>query len=184
MEEAKEISYEEAVKIGIREGIKYIKDQEYYKTKKRYDRRLRNTRLLFQNYRVLKMHHKLAATSIKQIDGEKAIDILDDIESINDEEQYIQSISRTRTRTLIIIRHIDKVIKYYDSICKAEGGSKKRRCDIIKALYIDKVNGDIIPTYDEVGEKLEISGKTVSRDVWRALEELSVLLFGIDGIKL
>lgn len=110
--------------------------------------------------------------------------MLDDIEAIDDEEQYIQAISRTKVRTLVIIRHINRVIKYYDIICKAEGGNKKRRCDIIKSLYIDPVKNDIIPTYDEVGEKLDISGKTVSRDVWRAIEELSILLFGIDGIKL
>lgn len=34
MEENNNVSYKEAVRIGVREGIKYIKDQEYYKTKK------------------------------------------------------------------------------------------------------------------------------------------------------
>lgn len=184
MEDSKVISYEEAVKIGIREGIKYIKDQEYYKTKKRYDRRLRNTKLLLSHYRTIKAHYALADTSIKQIDGEKAIDVLDEIEAIDDEEQYVQSISRTKIRTMIIVRHINKVIKYYEAICKSEGGNKKRRCDIIKILYIDNVKDDITPSYDEVGEKLGISGKTVSRDVRRAIGDISILLFGIDGLKL
>ena len=57
------MDYEEAVKIGVREGIKYIKEQEYHKTKKRYDRRLRNTRMLLKHYRNLKIHDKLADKS-------------------------------------------------------------------------------------------------------------------------
>ena len=178
------ITHEEAVKIGIREGIKYLKDQEFHKTKKRYDRRLRNTRLLLRNYRNLQMHYKLAESSVKYIEQEKAIDVLDDIEAIDDEEQYVQAISRTKERTKAMVKHIDRVLKYYDIICKAEGGLKKRRCDIIKALYVDPVKDDVIPTYQDVGVKLDISGKTVARDVWRAIEDISVLLFGIDGIKL
>ena len=51
-------------------------------------------------------------------------------------------------------------------------------------LYIDDTEEDVAPTYEKVAEKLEISPKTVSRDVWLALEDLSILLFGIDGIKL
>lgn len=178
------ITYEEAVKIGIREGIKYIKEQEYKRTQKRYDRRLRNTRLLLKHYRSLNAHSKMASYSISKVEQEKAVDVLDDIESIDDEEQYIQSISRTKIRTLIIIKHINKVLKYYEAICNTEGKNKKRKYQVIRMLYIDDTKEDVAPTYEKVAEKLEISPKTVSRDVWLALEDLSILLFGIDGIKL
>lgn len=178
------IDYDEAVKIGIREGIKYIKEQEYYKTKKRYDRRLRNTRLLLKNYRALMAHSRMANSSISQVKKENAIDLLDDIDSIDDEEQYIQAISRTKIRTLIILKHIDKVLNYYRLICNAEEGDKKRRCEMIRILFIDKTDNDIVPTYEEIAAQLEISKKTVGRDVEKAIKDLSLLLFGIDGIKL
>lgn len=178
------ISYDEAVKIGVREGIKYIKEQEYYKTKKRYDRRLRNTRLLLKSYRGLMSHTKMANSSINQVRNENAIDILDDINCINDEELYVQAISRTKIRTLIIIKHIDKVLNYYRIICGAEGGNKKRRYKIINFLFIEKTADDIIPTYEDAAERLEISSKTVGRDVQEAIKDLSLLLFGVDGIKL
>ncbi|SHI90574.1 hypothetical protein SAMN05444401_1745 [Clostridium amylolyticum] len=184
LEETKTISYEEAIKIGIREGINYIKEQEYYKTKKRYDRRLRNTRLLLKHYRGLKAHNKIANNIIDKIYDENAIDVLDDIEAVNDEEQYVQALSRTKIRTLVIVGHINKAIKYYESICESEGRVKERRYKIIKYMYIDPSKDDITPTYEQVAEHFDLSVKTVGRDVREAVEDLSILFFGIDGIKL
>jgi len=178
------IDYNEAVKIGIREGIKYIKEQEYYKTKKRYDRRLRNTRLLLKHYRNLKVHSRLADSSANSIYESNAIDILDDINPIDDEEQYVQAISRTKIRTSIIIGHINRVMEYYKAICKNDGNVKERRFNIIKYMYIDPVKDDTSPTYEEAAEYFNLNVRTVGRDVRAAIEDLSILFFGIDGIKL
>ncbi|EJO5347313.1 hypothetical protein NRP93_001390 [Clostridium botulinum] len=182
--EQNNITYEEAVKIGIREGIKYIKEQEYYKTTKRYDRRLRNTRLLLKHYRTLNVHNKIANSAVKQVNEGNAVDILDEIDSINDEEQYIQAICRTKIRTMIIIEHMNKAISYYQSICKNEGKNKERRYNIIRYIYMDSHEDIKAPTYEEVAEYFNINVKTVSRDIKSAIEDLSVLFFGIDGIKL
>lgn len=178
------ISYEEAVKIGVREGIKYIKEQEYQKSTKIYDRRLRNTRLLLKHYRGLTIHSDFSDTVINKVYYENAVDVLDDIEAINDEEQYVQAISRTKVRTTIMVGHINKSIKYYEAICKSEGKNKIRRYEIIKYMYIDPNENQTIPTYEEVAEKFDITIKTVGRDVRLAIEDLSILFFGIDGIKL
>jgi hypothetical protein len=178
------ISREEAIKIGVREGIRYIKEQEYYKTKKRYDRRLRNTRLLLKHYRSLKIHGKITDSSVNAIYQDNAIDVLDDIEAINDEEQYIQALSRTKKRTLIIVGHLNKAMKYYESVCKSEGKAKERRFNIIKYIYIDVCKDEVAPTYDEAAEHFSITVKTIGRDVRGAIEDLSILFFGIDGIRL
>lgn len=178
------MDYEEAVKIGIREGIKYIKEQEYYKTKKRYDRRLRNTRLLLKHYRDLKIHDKLAEDSANNIYENNAIDVLDEVDSIDDEEQYVQAISRTKIRTSIIVGHINKSMEYYRAICQQDGNVKKRRYDIIKYLYIDPTKTDLVPTYEEAARHFNLNVRTVGRDVRNAIEDLSILFFGIDGIKL
>lgn len=184
MNKEKIISYEDAVKIGIREGIKYIKDQEYYKTKKKYDRRLRNTKLLLKHYRSLQKHTQITKDSVSKIQEENAIDVLDDIESINDEEQYVQAIERTKIRTKIIVNHVNKAISYYEHICNKEGQIKERRFKIIKYMYIDNTKNDEIPTYEDVATHFNINIKTVGRDVRSAIEDLSILFFGIDGLKL
>ena len=178
------ISYEDAVRVGIREGNKYVKEQEYHKTTKRYDRRLRNTRLLIKHYRTLKAHNKIADNSTNKVYEENVIDVLDDIEAIDDEEQYIQSLSRTKIRTLIIVGHMNKAMKYYKCICESEGKGKERRYNIIKYMYIDPREDDIIPSYEEVAEHFGFNIRTVGRDIRMAIEDLSILFFGIDGIKL
>lgn len=178
------ITYEEAVKIGIREGIKYLKEQEFYKTKKRYDRRLRNTRLLLKNYRSFKIHDKLADNSNTKIYEENAVDVLDDVEAIDDDEQYVQALSRTKKRTMVIVSHINKALKYYESICKSEGKLKERRYDIIYYMYIAHSEDELIPNYEQVADHFNITVKTVGRDVRSAIEDLSILFFGIDGLKL
>lgn len=184
MEETKIISYEEAVKIGIREGIKYIKGQEYYKTKKRYDRRLRNTRLLLKHYRSLKAHNKMVNSIKDEIYTENAVDVLDDIEALNDEEQYVQALSRTKIRTLVIVGHMNKAMRYYEAICKSEGKVKERRYNIIKYVYLDPTKDDLTPTYEEAAEHFNLTVRTIGRDIRSAIEDLSILFFGIDGIKL
>lgn len=178
------MTYEEAVKIGIREGIKYIKEVEYRKTTKRYDRRLRNTRLLLKHYRTLKAHNKIADSSTNKINEENAVDVLDDIEAIDDEEQYVQSLSRTKIRTLIIVGHINKAMKYYKAICENEDNTKKRRFNIIKYAYMDSNTDEIVPSYEEIADHFNLNVKTVGRDVRLAIEDLSILFFGIDGINL
>lgn len=177
------ISYEDAVKVGIREGIKYIKEQEFIKTKKRYDRRLRNTSLLLKNYRKLIIHSTISAETTNKINEDNAIDMLDDIQSIDDEEQYVQAITRTKKRTLVIIQHINRCLKYYKTIAKEEGSLRKY--EIIKKLFIENnKDKDKVLSYEEVAEMLDISVRTVSRDVKDATKDLSVLFFGVDGIKL
>lgn len=175
------ISYEDAVKIGIREGIKFIKEEEFYKTKKRYDRRLRNTNLLLKNYRKLIMHSSISLETTNKIIEDNAIDMLDDIESISDEEQYVQAITRTKKRTLVIIKHINRCLNYYKAIAEEDGS--RRRYNIIRKLFIENEK-EKAPSYEEVADIFCISVRTVSRDINEAVKELSVLFFGVDGIKL
>ena len=145
---------------------------------------MRNTRLLLKHYRALKVHNKISENTSAAIYEENAIDVLDNIESIDDEEQYVQAISRTKIRTKIIIGHINKAMKYYKAICESEDNTKARRYKIIKYAYIDLQKDDIAPTYEEIAEHFNLNVKTVGRDVRLAIADLSILFFGIDGINL
>lgn len=175
------IDYEEAVKLGIREAIKYIKEQEYNKKNKMYDRRLRNTRLLLKNYRSLQFHKKMCVNIKNNINEKNALDILDDFDFEDNAEQYIQSIARTKTRTKLMLDHIDKSLKYYKNICIAD--NKERKYNIIKYIYIDE-SSEGVKTYEEAAEYFNLSIKTISRDTREAIEDLAILFFGIDGLKL
>ena len=51
-------------------------------------------------------------------------------------------------------------------------------------MYIEPSKEEVVPSYEKVAEHFDITTKTVGRDVRAAIEDLSILFFGIDGIKL
>lgn len=180
-----------SITAGINEGVKRVM-LEYDRKKKsnlktKYDSRLRNTGLLLKNYRNFKEYCKNAIyeelNNIKEGAQEEfsVIEIFDKMYDVDDDATIVQSILRAKERTLIIIKHIDTCIDFYEY--KAENSKNvelKRRVDVIKRLYIN----DEIETFEEIAQDLFISTKTVNRDRKKATEELAPLIFGADGISM
>lgn len=174
---------------GVNEGLKRAM-VEYDKEKKanykmKYDKRLRNTGLLLKNYRNFKEHCKYAIyDDIQEVknnieESTSIVEILDKMYDIKDEATIVQSILKAKERTLIIIRHIDTCIDFYEY--KASNSTNieyQRRVEVIKRLYIN----DEIETFEDIAKDLYISTKTVNRDRKKATEELAPLIFGADGI--
>jgi hypothetical protein len=175
-----DISLEKIIEIGVQAGVREALDrlgrEKEERRKGRYDRRLRNTDLLLKNYKTFIAHCKTAVYTSKQLVGNNAVDILDEIED-SDDEVYIQSIMRTKERTAIIVKHIKRVLEYYRYISKKDS-ELERRCNVVFGIYIDR------KTYRQLAEELYCSTKTIERDRKESIEELSVLIFGVDGLKL
>lgn len=175
-----DISLDKIIEIGVQAGVREALDrlgrEKEERRKGRYDRRLRNTDLLLKNYKTFIAHCNAAIYTSKQLAANNAIDILDEIED-SDEEVYVQSIMRTKERTAIIVKHIKKVLDYYRYISRREL-ELERRCNVVFGIYIDR------KTYRQLAEEFYCSTKTIERDRKEAIEELSVLIFGVDGLKL
>ncbi len=148
-------------------------------TKKPYDKRLYNTKLLLRNYRKLKQHYESAVTSIGEIEHDEITGEIDKGFGSND-NTYIKSILRTRGRTIIIVKHIDRLLNHYRLTAEVGGGNELRKYKVIESMYLE---ADRL-TMEQIAEKNNCSVGTVKNDHKKAIEELSVLLFGIDGIKL
>lgn len=164
------------VQVGVREALDRIAKDKEEKRKSRYDRRLRNTDLLLRNYQKFVAHCNTAVYTSKQLKQANAIDILDEVEDEED-EIYVQSIMRTRERTFIIVKHIKRILSYYKFITGSEP-DKLRKYNVITGLYIER------KTYNQLSEELYCSTKTIERDKKEAIDELSVLIFGVDGLRL
>ena len=70
-----ELAIQRGVEVGTRAAMEYLEEEKKAQRKGRYDRRLRNTRLLLKNYRAFKGHAQDAVFNAKQA-KESAIDIL------------------------------------------------------------------------------------------------------------
>ena len=159
-------------------AVKQIEKERQDKIKSRYDRRLRNTEMLLRNYNNFK-EHAGNATYCEEIekDGlEEDMDYDKDIDNL-----FINSILKTKKRTEIMLQHIDNCIEYYTYKCLASDRDDiQRRIQVIKMLYINEEP----MSYEEISEELNCSTKTINNTKKAAIKELSVLIFGIDGVKL
>ena len=176
-----ELAIQRGIDTGTKAAMEYIMEEKKTQQKGRYDRRLRNTRLLLKNYRTLKQHAQGAVFNARKA-KENAVDILDNLDDFTfDDTLYIESIKRSQQRTIIIMRHIDEMLKYYRIACEQSGREDEMRCyRIIMKTYID----DERKTAEQIAEEENIERRTVYKNITTAIKPLSGLIFGVDSLKL
>lgn len=166
---------------GIRIGMKEIENIKFERIKNKTDTRRHNTEMLLKNYNSFKKHFEDSIYSSEQLSEDEEIDFskFDFDEPMK--ESYIKAIIKSKTRTEIILKQIDTFLEYFNIKClTSKREDVQRRGQVIKLLY---TNEETL-TFEEVAEELHISTKTVDRDKKAAIKELSVLFFGIDGLKI
>lgn len=168
----KEINIDETINKAVKEAIK-----EYDKEKKVEQRKnvFHNTRLLLKHYNELKNHVENAVDDINKVKNYELFksDYVD-MEKIYD-ETYIRSIKRSKTRTLIMISHIDVAMETLRNTQKALGTMEKYLA--LEKFYKDR------KSYEIISEDLNCSVITARRWINEMVSELSINLFGIEGIK-
>lgn len=172
----------EGVSMGIKQGLEQAKNEENLKERITYDIKLKNTRLLLKNYRKFVSFCEQATVSEKELESATVEDILDKLYcAVYDEVTIVQSILVSKKRTEIILTHIEKIINFYifDSE-NSKNNEKNRRAHVLEDLYI---KGKKQPRTSEIAKKYCISERQVNRDKNVAIEEIAVLMFGIDGIR-
>lgn len=178
-----ELSQKEIISIaaeaGAQAAMKYFNNKKEKDKLQRHDKRLRNTKILLSNYRTLKEHIKYAIYDAKQIIEEKAVDILDLMWEDNNSVVFVDSIKRSVGRTIIIMKHIDDMLEIYKHLCMTSNKEEEHRhWTVINALYIDENP----MTVEEIADIEHVEIRTIYRDVKHAIDKLSSLIFGIDGI--
>ncbi len=169
-----------AAEAGAKAALETIEKEKKKAQQSRYDKRLRNTKLLLRNYRMFKEHTESAVFEASQL-NESAIDILDMMwEQSSTGELFVESIKKSVARTQIIMTHVIDMMGLYEIYClrstKPEDG---RRYRVIEKLYIM----DNPMSIKEIASMEGIDDRTVYKDVDAACEKLSALIFGIDGIR-
>lgn len=167
-----------AAQAGAAAGIQEFKRLADEKTAYRRDKRYHNTKLLMKHYRDFREHVKNSVYSDDQIDRSRdADDWLNLMDSVADDEIYIKSIMRTRKRTEIIVAHIDTMLDFY----KTQGEKDPSKALRYKAIMSIYGQGN---TFAETAEQMQIGERYAYRLEQQGIEDLSVLLFGIDGLKI
>lgn len=178
-EQLKDI-YEKAAAIGAKEALKMFGQERKKEQGKRADRRLRNTKLLLRNYHMLKEHAENSVFGRTQME-ESALDILESMMSMYDNEVIIESIKRSATRTAVIVSHIETMFGLYEAYCGNAPNREieMRRYEVVWDMYM----ADNTLSAKEIAEKQHMSKDNVYADLRVATERLTALIFGVDGLK-
>lgn len=169
---------EKAAVAGAKAGIDRYEVELKDRQKKYRDKRYHNTKLLLRNYRMLQINAENSVFGRSQME-ESAADILDNMMNMYNDEVIVESIKTSATRTAIIVSHVKTMIRMYQICCEQSGNEiDKRRYDIIYGLYIS----DPKITRKELMDKWNISSDTTYTDEKIAIERLSALIFGVDGL--
>ena len=111
---------------------------------------------------------------------ESALDILESMMSIYNDEVIIQSIKNSATRTAIIVSHIETMFGLYYSYCDRSTNREidLRRYNVVWDMYMAE---DTLSA-KEIAEKQNISKDSVYSDLRVGIERLTALIFGVDGL--
>lgn len=172
--------YEKAAAIGAKEALKTFEQERKKEYSGRADRRLRNTKLLLRNYHMLKEHAENSVFGRTQME-ESALDILESMMSMYDNEVIIESIKRSATRTAVIVSHIETMFELYYAYCEKSLNREidMRRYAVVWDMYMD----DDELSVKEIAKKQNISVRNVYSDLKIAIEKITALIFGVDGLK-
>lgn len=162
----------EVAEIAARVAIEFVQKEQDKQRKSQRDRRLRNTRLLLKNYRRFAVH----AVNLK--DELDELNILEQADML-DQDFAIESIKRSKERTLAIVKFVDQMLKVYRLLCESTGRAEDmRRYDTVYQMYISEEK----KTADEIAECHSVDRSTVFRDIKAATNALTALFFGVDGV--
>lgn len=153
--------FEDMIQKAAKAAVREWKRQE--EVERRRDK-YHNTFTLMKCYRDAVFHVENAVS-----DGEQL-----ELKGMTEEQQqmYLESIRRTRFKTLIMTAHIDKAVEEIERRRKAAGKEVEYR-----AFELYFMQGW---DYEQIAEELDTGKNTPRRWITKIINELSVLLWGID----
>ena len=122
-----------------------------------FDTRYHDVNLLMKNYRKLKAHYA----------------------NVSPETLEVSVICSMKRKTGLMMSHVDKMLTAYEAICQnSENPDEERRWQALYLRYIDAKRLSV----DNIASLLGIDRRTFYRDINKAMEDMAVLLFGIEAI--
>ncbi|WOC33462.1 MULTISPECIES: hypothetical protein [Caproicibacterium] len=176
-----------AVKFAAREASKAtmekLKNEQKKERQAWYDKRLYNTKLLLRNYRMLNAYVNGAVYEESDSEEEEsAMQILDLMcaEAWRTDDVEVASIKKSAVRTHILMDHVNSMLGLYRVFCEQSSRPEDlRRWRVISGAYIEEPERSFAEMACE--EHCEI--RTIQRDVKYAIEKITALLFGVDGLE-
>lgn len=174
----------ELVKAAGREGAR--KGVEAYERRKEKEceelaGRLRNSaKDIIINYRRLKGLKNTSVCDIDTVTYPTLKEILEGLAGrVRADEFTLNSTTRNKIKTGMLMNHVDVKLAEYKKECRRNRiVDVQRRYRVVEMLYLQEDR----MTVDEVAEAEGCDKSTIYRTLEKAYDDLTVLIFGIDGV--
>lgn len=170
------VNIQEIATAAAVEALKIQKTEERARKRKN---RFHNTELLLKHYLGLVEHFENSQDTATE-------DVIEafSIEDLDDEDVTILAIRRSRIRTVVMIKQMESSLARLKSRMDIKGQPEKY--DVIRKLYLEP-SKSLIQWSDRlqlVAAEIHCGESSVRR--WRneMIDELSILLFGVDALQL
>ncbi len=152
--------------VAIRAARKALKEQESKKRTRNYQ----NTKKLMENY------NRICQSVEEGISDLSEMDNADELGEFTEEDVFINSILKSKLRSIIMIAHIDKCLKLLEVEEYRKNTPEKYLA--FKYYYLDGMK------QDSIVEVLGATDRTMRRWITELTNILSVYLFGADAVLL
>lgn len=133
------------------------------------DWKLRNTKLLLKNYRML---HKHCEEIVEQLEGYEGI-------LFSSNELNLQTLMKYKAKTKKLMNYFDSTFSHYKDFCLAQGINGTRKIGGIEKMYIDNHKMSV----EKISEYYNVDKRTIHRDLKKGADELAIFLFGVDSLE-
>lgn len=165
------------------EAIRAYRKEEKNDIKRTADRRLYNTRMLLENYRSLNEYAKSAVYSVEQMMmdskiGQEEVEILMKC-GLKADDLWIRSVASGAVKVKTLMAQVNKMLDIYRIDCETSASkTKQRQYRVIYNMYLSEKRMSTKEIAEQEGEEV----RTIQNDAKAAREDLTPLIFGIDGL--
>lgn len=177
-----EAQLEDMIKKASEAGAEAYKKEQSQSTRRKVDRMLYKTKVLLEKYTWLKAYAKNSVYTLEQ--AEKVNDGMADIEvltkfGIFDNDKTLHNLKRGVITVNMLMTHVDNMLEVYREICESSASkTKQRQYRVVYNMYLAEEK----KTTKEIAEMECEEVRTIQNDAKAAREDLTALIFGLDGI--
>lgn len=177
-----EAQLEDMIKKASEAGAEAYKKEQSQSTRRKVDRMLYKTKVLLEKYTCLKAYAKNSVYTLEQ--AEKVNDGMADIEvltkfGIFDNDKTLHNLKRGVITVNMLMTHVDNMLEVYRENCESSASkTKQRQYRVVYNMYLAEEK----KTTKEIAEMECEEVRTIQNDAKAAREDLTALIFGIDGI--
>lgn len=177
-----EAQLEEMIKKASEAGAEAYKKEQSQSTRRKIDRMLYKTKVLLEKYTWFKAYAKNSVYTLEQ--AEKVNDGMADIEvltkfGIFDDDKTLHNLKRGVITVNMLMTHVDNMLEVYRENCESSASkTKQRQYRVVYNMYLAEEK----KTTKEIAEMECEEVRTIQNDAKAAREDLTALIFGLDGI--